>query len=251
MIDRPILQIDGPAGAGKTTLAEALLRSTRLDAICMRASRDRSARDFEEIPDEDSPELQRYLSAGASGAAGCRFPRPDTDAFYQSDFMADFSDAVLIEGDRPLDWAELVVFVMRPSAAAPDLLERSSTARARKDPGILDQLLEELAGHTGRKRGASASARRKRWTVNAGYQGVENAQLVVVNVHDPAERPHAERLVEQVKRLRTDADVFQDVLGITGSKVPITTVVADLSDPRDPGLRKALTRIKRSLKRAD
>jgi hypothetical protein len=42
--------------------------------------------------------------------------------------------------------------------------------------------------------------------------------------------------------------MFDDVLGWRGSRVPITAVVADLTDARDGGTRKALARVKRSVR---
>lgn len=68
----------------------------------------------------------------------------------------------------------------------------------------------------------------------------------MVNGRGEAERLAAAALVEDVGRLRKDDAVFHDVLGFRGSRVPVTAVVADLSDPKDPGLRKAIARVKRA-----
>ena len=57
-----------------------------------------------------------------------------------------------------------------------------------------------------------------------------------------------ERMLEDLKRIRRDEEVFDDVLGQGGKRTPITAVVADLSDPKDPGTRKAVARIKRSMR---
>jgi hypothetical protein len=43
--------------------------------------------------------------------------------------------------------------------------------------------------------------------------------------------------------------VFEDILGYCGSKIPITAVIADLSNAKDVGLKKALARVKRSVTR--
>jgi hypothetical protein len=70
---------------------------------------------------------------------------------------------------------------------------------------------------------------------------------VVVNARDDAERGRAERLVQEVARLRKDAAVFGDRVGLLGHRIPITAVAANLSDPRDAGLRKAIARVRRAL----
>ena len=54
-------------------------------------------------------------------------------------------------------------------------------------------------------------------------------------------------LVEDVRRLRQDPDVFQDVIGRRGSKIPVTAVFGDVSDRRDPGMKKAFARVTRAI----
>lgn len=287
MIHRNILHIEGPPASGKTTLVETLLHGIDMDVICMRAVLDESIRKPKESRPRSHPELRRYQAAGASGVAQYRFPKADTDAFYESDFMANWSEAVLIEGELPLGWADLAVFVMRPSEARPGLLQRVKRSHAKererslvmmeraldspesiasillggfggkavdfalKDPKKLEQIRDELAAQMAKLRQSPQPAPTKHWAVTADYQGVERAQVVVVNIHGESERSVGERLVEDVKRLRSDAEVFRDVIGHTGSKVPITALVADLTDPGHPGLRKVLARIKRTVRSTD
>jgi hypothetical protein len=38
-------------------------------------------------------------------------------------------------------------------------------------------------------------------------------------------------------------------VGLRGNKLPVTAVVADLVNPKDPGLKKAVARVKRATKR--
>ena len=70
-----------------------------------------------------------------------------------------------------------------------------------------------------------------------------------MNAGDEAERRRGAAMLGDVTRLRKDEAVFRDVLGWRGSRVPITAVVADLSDARDSGLRRALTRVARAFAR--
>ena len=55
-------------------------------------------------------------------------------------------------------------------------------------------------------------------------------------------------MLEDVRQLRADQAVVDDVLGWRGSRVPITAVMADLADARDAGTRKAVARVKRSVR---
>ena len=90
----------------------------------------------------------------------------------------------------------------------------------------------------------------EQWAIADGYKGIEHAQLVVVNVRDRGQRERAEELLSDLTRLRTDRQVFNDVLAWRGTGIPITAVVADLSDERDPGTRNAVGRVKRTLRSA-
>jgi len=58
-------------------------------------------------------------------------------------------------------------------------------------------------------------------------------------------------VIEDVTRLRKDEAVYQDVLGHRGNKLPVTAVVADLSNPKDVGLKKAVVRVKRATKQRE
>ena len=84
--------------------------------------------------------------------------------------------------------------------------------------------------------------------VAGGYEGVEHAQLVVVNIRSEAERQRGEQLVADVGRLRKDSALFDAILGFRGSRIPVTAVVANLADPRDAGTKKAVARVRRALR---
>ena len=107
MRERALVHVTGPAGAGKTAFVEALLadlvdRGTFvLAARCARDDRPRAPR---ETAPKAHPELRRYLEAGATGAALSAFPGEDdaTDAFFTTRLMEDYSEAVDLEGDRPV-----------------------------------------------------------------------------------------------------------------------------------------------------
>ncbi len=256
MRQRALVHVAGPSGAGKTVFVERLLTTQPALATCVRAERDpRLKRERESAP-RAHPELRRYRAADNCAAAALyRFPELDVDSFFMSDVMQDYSEAVYIEGDCPLEYVDLRVFVAPSLPPGEPLLRRVK----RKDRPLLDfydrlttsglgDLPSPLVAQLARLRQSRPSRSSLRWSFANGYQGIESAQLVVVNVRDDAERERAEQLVQEVARLRKDAAVFRDLVGLLGHKIPITAVAANLMDPRDLGLKKAIARVRRALR---
>jgi hypothetical protein len=143
------------------------------------------------------------------------------DAFFMTELMTDYSQAVFLEGDNPIGFAELAIFV----ALAP-----------RADEALLVQRKRDLA------------AERAKAVIAKRYVGIQQAQLVVLNIHSECERKGAEQIVADVLRLRKDQELYDDILRFRGSGIPITAVVANLTDPDDPGRKKALRRARRALR---
>jgi len=283
--ERALIHVAGPQGGGKTTFIEAVLDAGGL-ILAVRCVRD----DFLRRSREDTPpshrELRRYRAAGAAGAALFTFPESETgsDAFFVTHLMEGYSEATILEGDDPLGFADLAVFVAPPLPAGKTLLvrrmrDRAKEARDRTD--ALERLLHEPQGVTGffeQTLGASLAtfarerpelleeiradllarivqARRapppeptEHWAITEGYEGIERAQLVVVNVRGADERERGEALAREVGRLREDAAVFHDVVRFRSHKTPITVAVAELLDRKDAGRKKAVARVRRVLR---
>jgi len=288
MRERALVHVTGPAGAGKTAFVEALLADLAdrgtfvLAARCARDDRLRAPR---ETAPKAHPELRRYLEAGATGVALFAFPGEDdaTDAFFMSRLMEDYSEAVVLEGDRPVGFVDLAVFVAPVPAPGRSLFVRRTRDRGKEErlkaqalerilrkPGGAAEFLEQMIGGpiadlaresprifeearasllTGiaRARKAPLPGPTRHWALAEGYQGLEHAQLVVVNVRAEAARPRAEELVADVGRLRKEPALFHDILGTRGTRTPVTALVANLADPEDPGRRKAVARVRRAL----
>ncbi len=286
MRQRALIHVEGPAGAGKTTLIEVLLRRLGEVVICVRATRDDSLRTPMESQPKMHPELRRYRAAGASGVALYRFPpsHTDTDAFFVTNFMQDYSSAVFIEGDSPLEYVNLAVFVAPPLPAGTSLLRRILREHATRhtlaldgweralespaklgrlltggfgeplleaalaDPGAFEQTRAEMVRELARLRAAPPPGPTEHWALIPSHVGIEQAQLVVVSARDDDERSRGHLLAQEVGRLRKDDAVFKDVLGFRGSRVPVTAVVANLAIPEDAGLKKTLARVKRAMR---
>jgi hypothetical protein len=281
MRQRALIHVGGPAGAGKTAFIEALLAADDEDAIiAVRCRRDESLSKARESRPKNDSELRRYAEAGAIGEVRYAFPDGSHNEFFMAGFMEDFSDAVVIEGDDPVAVADIEVHVAAASQgpllvrqkrrAGPvppaseallALLEQAGgtervLARLLRDGHIdavrqMEQHIEIERGrtHGGWQRTKSAAASMMRWTVAEEHSGIERAQLVVVNIRGEDQRERGEALLAEVARLRDDPEVFADMRGLVkGGKVRITAVVAELTNHKDPGTRKALARVRRTIR---
>lgn len=286
MRERPVIHVAGPAGSGKTAFIEAVLATTDALILVARCSRDDTLPEPRETASPTHAELRRYRQAGAHGAALFAFPGTDLDSgeFFMTELMTDYSEAVVVEGDSPLGGVDLRVFVApvpevgerlfvrrtrdragdeRAKAAALErlLLEPAAMAEflgeiggapladfARKNPQLLDDVRVRLLAARPSDKTPRPPKPEQYWAVHDRFYGIEHAQLVVVNVRGDDQRARGEQLLSDLARLRTDEELFRDILGARGSRVPITAVVADLAATRDPGTRKALARVRRTIR---
>ena len=285
MINRAFIHITGQPGAGKTTLMEAILNALHYeDALCVHSVRDNTSKQPKESAPRDDPHLTRYRKAGAGHAMLYRFPRRKSaffDEFFETPSMSEFYDVVLIEGDSPLGFLHLSAFVARPLPEGSSLLiagmkdtkaqrERellegeyladhpelllellpSGLASAlrpaiEKNPDLLRSVGEDMRRLVEEQRSRPVPEPTGQWKLAESYGGIKDAGLVVVNIHDESERERAEAMVRDVARLRADKKVFDDVLGQHYHRTPVTAVVANLADPKDPGRKKVIARVKR------
>ena len=287
MIERAVVHVGDPPGAGKTTLIGSFLRSYDGLVLVARCLRDDSLRSSRESAPRRHPEMRRYREAGASGAALFRFPPADidSDAFYTTDLMQDYSQAVIVEGDSPFSHVDLRVFVAPVLERGSCLLvrrtrDRAAEARAALDsieallrqPAGLQKLLTQVLGQEAaplavrispateearaellaaidEMRSAPPPEPAEHWALAGGYAGIEDAQVVIANTREGADADGAVRLLADLERIRKDDEVFADILDWRGTRTPITAVAANLADPAHPGSRKALARIRRSIRR--
>lgn len=286
MITRAYIHVAGPDGAGKTAFIEAVLHATDAWVLAARCQRDDELREPRESAPKADPELRRYREAGAGGVARFAFPGSavDSDDFFMTDLMADYGDAVVLEGDNPLTFVDLSVFVASPPSVGGRLFVRRKRDRAKearvqadamerllrerdgmalllsrmigspilelalKNPESLEKTRQKLLEGIARARKAPPPKPTEHWGIAKRYAGIEHAQLVIVNIRGDDARGRSERLIADLARLRKDDELFGDILGIRGSRVPITAVVADLANPKDGGRRKAIARVRRALR---
>ncbi len=286
MRTRAIIQVAGPPQSGKTSLVEAVLSALDEDILVARCLREDSLNQPRESTPKNHPELRRYRQAGAIRSALFRFPGDGSglDSFFSSELMTEYSEAVVLEGDDPLGFTDLKVFVTPVPAEGERLLMRRSETglygeraprfeRFLSDPAsvielltiaggerlaemgrqnaeLLDDVRKKLLAEVRQTGRVSVPKQKERWAIADGYVGIEGAQLVVVNVRADEDRVAAEELAADVKKLREDETLFAEVIGPRGTRVPITVVVADVKAPDDKGVKKVVARIRRAIRSA-
>lgn len=249
MRKRAFVHVAGPDGVGKTLFVEHLLRAEIGVSLCVRGKRDPRLREARVAALKNNTELRRYREAGAA-ALVYGFGERDTDAFFSIEPMQDYSEVVLIEGDCPTELIDCRVYVAPVLPPGRSLLRRVAGARKwqREHLALLDRKLARQQPDRGHRRGRAPSL--ESWVLDDGYAGIERAQVVIANVRSEDERDAAAALIGDVTRIRKDKEVFADVVPIGTYRHPITAVVADLSDARDDGVKKALAKVKRAVKAA-
>jgi hypothetical protein len=285
MIERALIHVDGPPGAGKTAFVERLVAGGHW-VLAVRCRRDPTLRRPREACPARHRELGRYRAAGASAAGLFSFPPGDlaADDFYNTRLMEDPAEAVVLEGDPPVGAVDLRVYVAPPLAPGRTLLIRQlrhhaqeqqdklgalqrlldqpdgiqrwlahtlgepALALARQQPTLLVEAHANLQASIDKARTAAPPKPTEHWAIAASHAGIEHASLVIVNLRDRAQYDHARALLAELKRLRTDRQVFDDVLGWRARRTPITALSADLSAPKDPGTRKAVARAARTIR---
>ena len=283
MIERAFVHVGGPPGSGKTTFIEAMLAGAGALTLVARCRRDDTLARAQEGAPRAHPELRRYRQAGAAGAALYSFPGRESafDDFFMTNLMMDYSQAVVLEGDDPVGYVDLRVFVApaparteplfvrrtrRPAEAAggaalrllsepgdlPEILARIGgeplAELAHTNPALVEKIRAVLADIGAEPTSVKPQGSEKRWSVADAYAGIEHAGLVVINARPGSNRRAADALVADVIRLRKDKEIAVDVLGAIGNRRPVTAVVADLADPNDPARKKAIARARRTIR---
>ena len=167
MIERAFVHVGGPPGSGKTTFIEAVLAEADALTLTARCLRDDTLAQAREGTPKAHPELRRYRQAGAAGAAVYTFPgqQSGTDDFFMTNLMTNYSQAVVLEGDSPLDHVDLSVFVVPAPARTEQLFVRrtrrhssdeaaegAALLRLLSEPGDLAEILARLAEPSGLRR---------------------------------------------------------------------------------------------------
>lgn len=257
MIERAYIFVDGPPKSGKTTFVEHVLRAYRNELLL--AARFVPAKKPKDAgPAKGNAETTRYQKAGAIGTMLFRVPA-EPDLFWTSDLVENYSRGIVVEGEVVEDILspDLVVYVIRPLPES--LLVKGPRGPRQVDRESMD-LMERVIFHSDPLRLAALhefermlpklglTPRGTGWTIRKDCAGITRANVVVINVHDESERPAAEELAAEVRRIREDPEIKGDVLGMRANRRQPAILVANLADPKDKELKKALARVKGVMK---
>ena len=292
MIERPYVWVDGPEGAGKTTLVERFLASSRGRLVMAARMIPAGTRAKLGEVRAGNDETRRYEAAGASHTLLTRYDpdldRVDNDPFWTTDFISDYSEAILFEGPLRTDFApQLVVAVVPPLLEGVPLIERRRCEAARLPLGdYLAMLTSRLPGAGAEEPAAKAPApesrpgrakrgrdrieipervgrvlldwarhgvpvEQERWCFREPYGALGGAGVVVVNVRSDADRVGAAWLADEFRKAHEDRRMMRELFGGWRRLNAVSVFVANLGDAKDAGTRKALARMKRVLSRTD
>jgi len=282
---RALIHVDGPPGAGKTTLVEALLTHTDHMITAMRCVRDDTLPEPRESLAKTDPERAAIGQPARTPPPCTPSPPPATphDAFFQTNFMQDFSHAVMIEGDCPVSfarrhrlrrashrwtapgpparatsragsgrpWTRWRRCSANPAAwsrYSPDSSVPAWASSALPQPELVEQERRKALAQLAELRSRPVAKHRMRWAVADTYRGIERAQLVVVNIHDHTEKDNGEALLPRWPDYAKTTRSSPTSWARAATESPSTPSSPTSPPPTDPGTKKALARIRRVIR---
>lgn len=261
MIERAYIQIDGPPKGGKTTLVEHVLKTCKNELLLatrfLPAKRPKDAG-----PAKGNDETKRYQDAGAIGAMVFRVTAnagpEDFESFWSSELIENYSRGIVIEGavSEEVVAPDLVVFVIRPLSEGEALLVKGARAPRQIDREGME-IMERVLFRSDPKRVSALqeferlipslglTPRGSGWAIRPDCSDITKAAVVVINVHHQRERLAADKLAAEIRRIREDPEVKDDVIGLRDARRQPAILVANLADPKDKELKKAVSRVRK------
>ncbi|MBI3892357.1 MAG: hypothetical protein HY303_12610 [Candidatus Wallbacteria bacterium] len=268
--------INGPPGSGKTTTIERLLESDRRQ--CFSLLRLRADEQPRRNSDED-PDVVRYKRAGALVATAARdTPGERVEALTRAERLFGSGEALIVEGHPrgTIGRSGLGVFVLRPMPEGQPLVTRGRKEAMRLDlatyltlgskggssaeepPPPEDgewetveeiELPPDVAGKLLKLAKDGVPIMQDSYLLPEGHDGLHYASVYLINITSESERPRAEGLAEELRRLRADGEVLRDLPGWVPESRRISVYVGNALASRDPDIQKLMARIKRGVAR--
>ena len=208
------------------------------------------------------------------------------EEFWDTAFMEEPTDAVFLEGAADFGLApDLHIFVTRPLAKNESLLRQDEIEIARLDlKGFLslftgieldeievpdeeidddenlefsdDEIIEEtiteipdsVAELILKAKSEGIPLNRQTWVLPDTHRGLKGASMVIINTRDEAETEAAGQLSDEIRRMHKDSEIIRDLSLRTKDGRRLTVFIANLANPKDPELKKAIARIKRVIR---
>ncbi len=271
--------ICGPEESGKTTRIARLLRSNRSKSImAVRYQVSKDASEQEDVTRHKN-ELQRYDEAGAiltkfvtrppeESARGLFYDPDDDDIVTLCEgpssigaYMSSFAYVMrpLAEGEELLDFGKKEVMhlslqqhLVNTGIVTPEEMEELPDEEEEEEWDEEDGVIEEEFDlpEEAEKRLISwikdgVPYYTDKWSIREPHQALGKAGIVVINIHSETERPRAEDLAREIRRLNQDEKIKRDLNLGYGGHQRVSIYISNLADPKDPELKKAIARIKR------
>jgi len=208
------------------------------------------------------------------------------EEFWDTTFIEEPTDAVFLEGAADFGLApDLHIFVTRPLAKNESLLRQDEIEIARLDvKGVLefltgikldevempddeieddenlefsdDEIIEEtiteipdsIAEVIREAASGGYPLKRKGWFLPDTHQGLKGASMVIINIMDEAETEAARQLSEEIRRMHKEEEIIRDLSLRTTDGRRLTVFIANLANPKDSELKRAVARIKRVIR---
>ncbi len=194
-------------------------------------------------------------------------------SFARTDLMRGPSRLVVLESDRRIRGVDLLIFVAPPLREGVTLLrlvrrgwdsdrdaqletfadieERIRTPeglremlevligrRAAKDAERVPELGDRLSEHwlgllQKRREEAPPPLPKEYWTVPKGYDGIQHADLVIVNLRDESQRAGAEQVANDIRRIHSDPAMIRDLLEGAAPREEAVVVAGNLAREGD------------------
>lgn len=282
---RAFIRIDGADNSGKTILIELYLKSNRSACVSIARILETKEVDAPEADYRNTPELERVSTDEVFSTMVYRYPPQQRvrayDEFWDTTLMEDPTDAVFLEGAADFGLASsLHIFVTRPLAKGESLLRQDETEITRLDlKGLLEmfsgieleniEIPEDANEENGDIEASDAKIieipdavvkmilqaksegfplKRQGWVLPDTHQGLKRASMVIINIMNEAEAEAARDLAEEIRRMHKEWDIMRDLSLRTTDGCRLTLFIANLANPKDPELKKAIARIKRVIR---
>ena len=208
------------------------------------------------------------------------------EEFWDTTFMEEPTDAVFLEDAADFGLApDLNIFVTRPLAMNESLLRQDEIEIARLDvKGVLefltgikldevempddeieddenlefsdDEIIEEtiteipdsVAEVILKAKSGGFPLKRQGRVLLHTHKNLKGASMVIINIRDEAETEAARQLAEEIRRMHKEEEIIRDLSLRTTDGRRLTLFIANLANPKDPQLKRAIARIKRVIR---
>ena len=208
------------------------------------------------------------------------------DEFWDTLFVEEPTDAVFLEGSADFGLTpHLHIFVTRPLMKGESILRQEEIEFNRlnvrdviefltgielkevetpdnemdddenlqfADDEITDETIIEIPDSVAelilKAKSEGIPLKRQSWVLPDTHKGLKGASMVIINIRDEAEIEAARLFAEEIRRMHKEGDIVRDLSLRTTDGRRLTIFIANLANPKDSELKRAIARIKRVIR---